>query len=233
MSMAEFDQYADAYREQHAANISVSGEEPAFFGEYKIRDLRRLSENNNVLPKRILDFGAGIGNSIPYFREFFPDIELTCGDVSRRSLATAAERFPGDEIPLLIQEDQLLDRPDDYFDICFAACAFHHIPHEQHSFWLRELRRVVRSGGLLVIFEHNPLNPLTVHAVNTCPFDANAHLISARALGRSVSGAGWTPPRCEYRIFFPRFLSIFRGLEKFMTRLPLGAQYSLTSRKIS
>ena len=42
-----------------------------------------------------------------------------------------------------------------------------------------ELKRVLRAGGACVIFEHNPLNPLTVQAVNTCPFDENAVLIKA------------------------------------------------------
>jgi hypothetical protein len=34
------------------------------------------------------------------------------------------------------------------------------------------------------------LNPLTVHAVNTCPFDANAKLIFARDLARQGMPAG-------------------------------------------
>jgi hypothetical protein len=76
----------------------------------------------------------------------------------------------------------------------FSACVFHHIPHGEHWGWLRELYRVVRPGGLLSVFEHNPLNPLTLHAVNTCPFDLNARLIQAGQLARQCRAAGWSSP---------------------------------------
>ena len=84
---------------------------------------------------------------------------------------------------------------------------------------------------MLVIFEHNPLNPLTVHAVNTCPFDANARLLTARKLAAAMRLAGWEPPKCEYRIFFPRQLSSLRPLERWLKKVPLGAQYSLSARR--
>ena len=110
------------------------------------------------------------------------------------------------------------------FDVAFSACVFHHIPHEEHAHWLEELRRVVRPGGMVAIFEHNPLNPLTVRAVNTCPFDANARLIRARALKRSLRLAGWRRPALRYHVFFPRRLAALRPLEPLLTWLPLGAQ---------
>ena len=87
------------------------------------------------------------------------------------------------------------------------------------------------AGGLMTIFEHNPLNLLTVRAVNTCPFDENALLIRAKALLLSLSDAGWTRPALRYHIFFPRALAGLRPLEKYLRWAPLGAQYSLTVRR--
>ena len=231
MNEAEFDQYADAYYSQHARNIALSGEEPEFFSEYKIVDVRRRLTGYDSGTDRILDFGAGIGNSIPYFRRHFPVSELHCADASQRSLAIAAERFPGPERALVVREGECLDLPDGYFDVCFSACVFHHIPHDQHRFWLGELLRVTRPGGMLFIFEHNPLNPLTVHAVGTCPFDANARLVTARKLATTTRAAGWQNPRCEYRIFFPHALALLRPLERLLGRVPLGAQYMLFARR--
>lgn len=225
----EFDDYADSYYGQHEKNISLSGENPEFFSEYKIADARRLAARDSGGVARILDFGAGIGNSIPYFRKYFPDSALFCADASQRSLEIAAERFPGPEHPVIVSEGARLDLPDGYFDLCFSACVFHHIAHDRHQFWLEELRRVTRPGGMLIIFEHNPLNPLTVHAVNTCPFDVNARLITARKLAAQMRAAGWKRPRCEYRIFFPHALSALRPLEGALRKLMLGAQYSLSA----
>ena len=50
---------------------------------------------------------------------------------------------------------------------------------------------MLKPGGMLFVFEHNPLNPLTRHAVNTCVFDENAHLILARTMNNRVRKAGF------------------------------------------
>jgi hypothetical protein len=83
---------------------------------------------------------------------------------------------------------------------------------------------------MLCLFEHNPLNPLTRHAVNTCPFDENAVLIGAPTMRRRVHEAGFGNARVKYRIFFPHFLRTLRPLEPKLTWLPLGAQYYVVAR---
>jgi len=226
VDVAEFDLIADEYDKQHRANIAVTGEGPEYFAEYKIRVLRELLTGNI---DKIIDFGSGTGNSVPFFQKYFPESQLTGVDVSQRSLDIAAERFPGtfgikiesNHIPIL----------DDRFDAAFSACVFHHINHDEHIQWLGELRRVVRPGGHLAIFEHNPLNPLTLHAVNTCPFDINARLIRAGQLAERYRAAGWRNIQIRYHIFFPRALAALRPAEARLGWLPLGAQYSILAEK--
>lgn len=225
MDQAEFDRFADEYEQQHADNIRLSGEAPAYFARYKVQDVARLC----AAPVRILDFGAGVGASIPHWREAFPRASLTCLDVSERSLAIARDRFPG-----MAQYDSFdgvtLPYAAGSFDLAFAACVFHHIDGASHVPLLRELRRVLSGDGRLFVFEHNPLNPLTRHAVNTCPFDANAVLIGARTMRERLRDAGFTRISLAYRIFFPGKLSRLRPLERMLTRLPLGAQYRLCAQ---
>jgi hypothetical protein len=107
---------------------------------------------------------------------------------------------------------------------------FHHISHSEHEHWLAELKRVTRKNGMLIVFEHNPMNPVTMSAVRDCPFYENAVLISARALKQQVRKAGWTSAESVYRMFFPKILTFARPLEKFMRKLPLGAQYFIVAR---
>jgi SAM-dependent methyltransferase len=230
MDKAEFDRFADEYDVQHRANVAVTGEGPEYFAEYKIRKLREIVDRRQLRVSRICDFGSGIGNSIPYFGRHFPDAALTSSDVSERSLALSRQRYPQSRDYLLIENNRIPSGPD-AFDVVFSACVFHHIAHDEHAMWLRELHRITRPGGLIAIFEHNPWNPLTVHAVNTCPFDENARLIAARDMARRLAGAGWAAPQIQYNLFFPRALSLLRPIESSLSWLPLGAQYAALARK--
>ncbi|MEJ5057638.1 MULTISPECIES: class I SAM-dependent methyltransferase [unclassified Pseudomonas] len=226
---AEFDSLADEYHDQHKENIAITGEGPEFFSEYKISDLAALIKLRKLPANSILDFGSGIGNSLPYFRKYFPDAVLNCGDVSGRSIEIAKTRFPGNEQYALIGDRIPLDSGSQ--DIVFSACVFHHIPHEDHQHWLQELHRVTRPGGLLVIYEHNPFNPLTVRAVNTCPLDVNAKLIIGRTMGKRAELAGWNDAKVTYRMFFPSMFRVLRPAEKYLGWLALGAQYRMSALK--
>lgn len=229
MDEAEFDKFAEEYRCLHAANIAASGESPEFFAEYKVKDVAQLTKAAGLRVTQVLDFGAGIGNSVPHWRAYFPGASITCVDVSQKSLEIGKERFADAQFRLF--DGRSLPFSEGTFDVIFAACVFHHIPHSDHLSLFREMRRVLAVGGLLVIFEHNPLNPLTVRAVNTCPFDENAKLIRGTVLRDAVLAAGFSNPTVRYRIFFPAALRAFRRLESWLTWCPLGAQYYVAGYK--
>ena len=230
MDKAEFDHFADEYQALHRANIKASGEGPEFFAEYKIRDLARWVQRLAPQNPRILDFGAGVGNSVPFFASYLPGAALTCLDVSPRSLDIARERFPG-LADYRLFDGQRLPFEDGAFDVAFTACVFHHVAADEHVALLKELHRVLAPGGFFVIFEHNPWNPLTARAVRDCPFDENAVLINAPTLQRRLLSAGFRSARRRYRIFFPAFLKALRVFEPWLAWLPLGAQYYILARK--
>lgn len=230
MTEAEFDIYADEYYHQLKSSIGKSGEDPEFFAEYKVKDTLSVCEKEKISPKVIFDFGSGIGNSIPWFRKYFPNSKLICADVSSKSLDVSKLRFPGNEVYCKISESGI-DLPDNSVDVVFCTCVFHHIEESQHVFWLKELNRILKKDGLIIIFEHNPYNPLTVSTVKHCPFDVNAKIIKAKKFKQTFSLAQINNTKTVYRIFFPNFLSFFRPFEKWMKRLPLGAQYYLYSKK--
>ena len=222
---AEFDLLADQYHQLHEANITITGEGPEYFAEYKVADLAMLVQSRGVAAAHILDFGSGIGNSVPFFRKYFGQSQLHCADVSTRSIEIARSRFPGKEQYVQVVEN--ISLPTCSQDVVFSACVFHHIPHKEHRHWLAELLRVTRPGGVLAIYEHNPLNPLTVHAVNTCPLDVNARLIRAATLSKHAADAGWEGCRVAYKFFFPSVLKSLRPLEPHLSWLGLGAQYRM------
>lgn len=229
MNESEFDLFADEYRSLHALNIKASGELPEFFAEYKVRDVANRVGALKLASDAILDFGCGVGNSIPHFHRLMPNSILVCADVSRKSLDVTERRFSGD-VHLHYIQGRSLDSISQRFDILFSACVFHHVPHEEHVYWLEELRSVAKPGAMLAVFEHNPWNPLTVRTVNTCVFDVNARLLSAPKLRQAVKSAGWRDVETEFRIFFPGKLARLRSLERSLTWLPFGAQYVVYAR---
>lgn len=232
MERAEFDKFADEYRSLHESSIAASGEAPEYFADYKMRDLAALIDEDGARTggARFLDFGAGVGASVRHFRKRLAEAELVCVDVSERSLKLAASRFAGDA-DFVAFDGKVLPFADGTFDCAFAACVFHHIPHDRHPRLLKELWRVLRVGGQLMVYEHNPLNPLTLRAVNRCPFDDNAKLIHAQAMKVALRLAGFHDARIRYRVFFPHSLRWFRPLETSLTWLPLGAQYYACGRR--
>jgi ubiquinone/menaquinone biosynthesis C-methylase UbiE len=233
MDEVEFDKFADEYRTLHAANIKLSGETPEYFAEYKIADIAaELKRDNAATPGKVLDFGAGVGYSVPFFARHLPTARVTCLDVSQKSLEIGASKhgavaefkhFDGMKIPCA----------DGTFDVALASCVFHHIPHDEHVALLAEIRRVLTPRGWLFVFEHNPLNPLTRYVVNTCVFDEHAELVRAPTMRRRVRDAGFGAAKVNYRIFFPHALRGLRPLEAHLTWLPLGAQYYVAARKAS
>jgi len=211
MERAEFDKFADEYEALHRANLAASGEAPEYFAEYKVRDLERLlrARHPGGAALRLLDFGAGIGASIPFLRKYLPDAQITC------------VAFDGARLPF----------GDSSFDCIFAGCVFHHVSPSAHHRLLGEFRRVLQHSGRLMIYEHNPLNPLTVRTVRACPFDDNAILLRAGILRAELERAGFENPEARYRVFFPRALRWLRPLEDALDWLPLGAQYYLTATR--
>ena len=230
MQQAEFDKFAEAYRDLHAASIRASGETPDFFAEYKVRDLAGIVRDRRIDARRVLDFGAGIGGSVPHFRAHLPGTAITCIDVSERSLDIGRSRFAGQAEFMCFDGSRLPFDPG-AFDAVFCACVFHHIDTDEHVALMRELHRVLRPGGILAVFEHNPLNPLTVRAVEACRYDENAVLVSAPDMVRRIRSAGFSAVERRFRIFFPRALRGLRPLERWMRWCPLGAQYLVSACK--
>ena len=230
MDVAEFDKFADEYHNLHQENIRITGETPEYFAEYKIRDLRRVVNSFGVNSENILDFGMGIGNSTPFLSEYFPDSNLHGVDVSEKSLAIASERYEclGD---FLVFDGKKTKYFDETFDVVFSAGVFHHVSFSEHFDLICEVSRTLKSGGIFMIYEYNPFNPLTCHAVNTCPFDENAVLLKPIRLRQLFQEAGMEFLIQEYRVFSPSFLALLRPIEKNLAWLPLGGQYFVVGKK--
>jgi ubiquinone/menaquinone biosynthesis C-methylase UbiE len=223
-----FDRYAESYDRTVDAVIGVFGVSV----EYSARLKAELawSALASSRPRRILDFGCGSGLSTRALRAAVDSgVELTGVDPSTASIAVAKTRAP-ERTTFVPGTRDRLPFDDGAFDAAFTACVFHHIPAEEHEHWGRELRRVLRPGGIFINFEHNPYNPLTRRVVRDCPFDEGVTLLRPGYARRMIERAGFSASRPQFYFFFPAFLSVLRPLERWLRWVPVGAQYYVVAR---
>ena len=124
-SIGDFDAFASNYEQKFQDALGVFAEESDYFARYKIDLLARLVANREI--KSILDYGSGIGASIPHLRNNFPDSQIWATDISLTSLDNLRQRFE------YTQTVPLSGIPKQYFDLIFVSCVFHHIPEESQQ----------------------------------------------------------------------------------------------------
>lgn len=215
---ADFDRFARDYERLHAASVAAGGEEPAYYAEYKLRRIERLVGARFEEP--ILDYGCGVGSLLALLSTRYPHVEGF--DPSSESLALARERAPG---CTLHPESGAL--PARAFGLVVLACVLHHVPPAERPALLALVRARLRPGGRVIVFEHNPANPLTRRAVARCPFDEGVQLLWPRETRRLLSQAAFAAVQRAHIVFFPRALARLRPLEPALHWLPLGAQYEV------
>lgn len=225
----EFDRYAQEYTALHHASIGASGEEPSYFAAYKAEYLASRVPSAHDGHLSVLDFGCGVGNSIPHLRRALPNANLFGADPSSESilmansaLSSAAEfhTIEGPELPFASSS----------FDVVLVACVLHHVAPKERLHWMRELHRVMKRNASIFVFEHNMLNPLTIKVVRDCPFDEHAILLPRSELVELARNGGFSAIRTRYIVFFPRAFALLRPLEPIMGWIPFGAQYVLQAK---
>ena len=217
MNQNEFDRFAKNYDATLAQVIPGGGDENAYFAEYKVA---LMAKHLGTAPKRILDYGCGIGRSLPWLAKYFPDAELWGFDLSKDCLHTASQC--GVEAKLT---SSWAAPTMGKFDLILAANVFHHIPWVERSGALMQCRDALASNGSFYLFEHNPWNPVTRWIFERCAFDVDAQMLSAREALELARGSGFDKITYGYTLFFPQSLKMLRPLEGGMHWLPLGAQY--------
>ena len=107
--------------------------------------------------KRLLDIGAGLGESSVYFA--LQGAEVTMVDVSPEMVHTAQEsgrRF-GVHIRGKVSPGEVLDVEPDYYDLVYIANTIHHV-HDREALFT-QIKRALKPGGRFFSIDPMAYNP--------------------------------------------------------------------------
>lgn len=203
-------------------SLPVSGIDVDFFTEGKISFLAELIAPLKN-PLKLLDVGCGVAEAHSFIMNLDKDIEITGIDISKESLKIAKKRHKKNSYDLY--NGKQIPFKDESFHIVMTSCVMHHVPPQQWQEFINEMFRVLKKGGVLAIFEHNPFNPLTRIAVNRCPFDEDAVLLRADKVEGMLKRQKDITIKTDYLFFTPFKNRLFRKMDQLLSWCPLGAQY--------
>lgn len=228
---SEFDSYRDSYSETVNKALIVPGLDVDYFTRVKAEMLLDIVRQHfgGTDGVSLLDVGCGVGNYHPLLIGRVG--RLTGVEISQGSIDTA--RLANPDVNYVAYDGDTLPFGDGAFDAAYAICVVHHVPPASWTRFFKELHRIVRPGGLAMIFEHNPANPLTRRVVDRCPFDRDAVLLPRRQTHRLLRDAGFQAAAPRTILTIPSFGPVTRAIDRALGAAPFGAQYVAIGTKAS
>lgn len=213
MSSSHFDEIAGVY--DHSL--------PAHVVEHYLR--KRVSFVVEHCPRgEALDVGCGTG--VLAGRLAAEGYSMTGVDPSEGMLDVMREREPG--IRALKASGTALPFPDASFDLVLTVAVMHHIAKpDAVRQTLREMVRVSRPGGRVLVWDHNPRNPYWGRLMAKVPQDTGEErLIPEDELTAGLRAGGAELLLSEQRGLVPDFtprsaLRAAASLERAVERTPL------------
>lgn len=133
--------------------LGMMGRENNSTGDTLVNGFERLWPARR--PQRILDLGCAIGNSTAPWKKAFPEAEVHGVDVAAPCLRYGHARANalGLDLHLSQQNAEALDFPDGHFDVVASALLFHETSRAAVERIFREIRRVLKPGGVMIHFD--------------------------------------------------------------------------------
>ena len=227
-SKPEFDKFARDYEALFKGWLKIAGGSREFFALRRLHWLSELLRGQQLTPIRVMDFGCGTGISLPLLADILGAEQVIGLDTSEESLAVARESVGSRSVQLTTPTKYL---PQQELDLVFCNGVFHHIPVAERPAAVDYVYRCLRSGGMFAMWENNPWNPMQLFAMKHSKIDKNAIPLPPPESRRLVASDRFSVIRTDYLFFFPGSFSWLHRLEKWLSKVPLGAQYQIFARK--
>jgi SAM-dependent methyltransferase len=234
MNRTVFDRVARDYEKIHNRSLPPGVHSADFIRQRAANVIRWISGGYAGQEFCYLDFGCGNGRMLKSLLEsdaLKPLVEqgrlrLFGFDTSVESIQEAKSLMGDDRVCLV---SDLNDLPWSVrFDLVISCHVFHHIPLAERAAAAKILRNRMKPSSRLVVWEHNPFNPITRMLVKMCPFDGDARLLTLNTTKTLFGKNSFRYLEHAYvNVFPPRWLRVdaLAAIEKKLLGLPTGAQY--------
>ena len=227
-----FDDYANKYENKTASPV-------ARFHCIKKRT-SYISQQVKSMENSVLEIGCGTGRIL---KEIDSDLKIGI-DLSLEMLKQA-KIYCMDKAMLVQSNATNLPFADDSFDISYCILLLHHVAfynYDDVESILKEMQRVTKNNGAILIIESNPLNPYWYIFMKRMG-ENNARLILKNSLDKSISEQlGSNIVESSYHGFVPDFCptylySSMKRLEKLVEKIPffnkfLCSHYCIIARNL-
>lgn len=234
MAKNVFDNVARDYERIHNRSLPPGVHSGDFIRQRVASVTRWLSDGYAGREFFYLDFGCGNGRMLKSL--FESDLLKPLAEQGRLRLfgfdtsvesINEAKSLMGDERVCLVSDLNHLPR-DVRFDFVISCHVFHHIPPSERAGTVEGLANRMRPASRIVIWEHNPFNPITRLLVKMCPFDDDARLLTLRSTKTLFGQNAFRFIQHAYVNVFPpgwQRLYVLSAIEKKLLGVPVGAQY--------
>jgi ubiquinone/menaquinone biosynthesis C-methylase UbiE len=214
MTGTHFDEVAGVYDESLPRHVM----------DHYLRKRGSFIAERHPPPARLLDVGCGTGVLAASLSS--EGYEVIGIDPSEGMLEVMRKRFPAVESVQASGTEMPFE--DGSFDIAVSVATMHHIAdHQAVREALGEMARVVRPGGHVLIWDHNPRNPYWTRLMKRVPQDqGDERLIPLAELLDGLRAGGADPVEVRELGLVPdftprRLLGAAAALERLAERTPL------------
>ena len=168
-------------------------------------------------PKEIIDLGAADGRMLDMIHRQYPQARCVGVEYNQELVDFGKANFSGLDIS---QGDiQSLDFPDNSFDVAIATAVIEHLPNPGKA--IREAKRVLRSGGILVLTAPDPFWEHVATMVGHLKNDQHNEVMNLIQLRDLAKTSGFVVLKSQKFMLSPVGMPFEFFVEKWMRRFHL------------